>query len=185
MRLPGGARPTSGSPDTRRRQGGGRQRHGGRRPAAGAGPGTEFHRLWGGDATAHFPDAARRRRTAYFPPVGGFRFGLFTVPPDGEPPVPDDITCRRIRRVRGDAARPRRPHGAGRTRHAHDVDDRLRGRARRGGRLELDDGVEVHLRPATPSSRTAPATPGATTATSRRGSPCSSSAPITRHRARG
>jgi mannose-6-phosphate isomerase-like protein (cupin superfamily) len=47
-------------------------------------PGNEFHRLWGGDAAPHFPDDGRRPDdAAYFPPVGGFRFGLFTIPPDG------------------------------------------------------------------------------------------------------
>ena len=47
-------------------------------------PGNEFHRLWGGDETPHFPDdGARPNDPAYFPPVGGFRFGFFTIPPDG------------------------------------------------------------------------------------------------------
>jgi len=46
--------------------------------------GSEFHRLWGADAVSRFPDdGAPRDMPRYFPPVGGFRFGLFTVPPDG------------------------------------------------------------------------------------------------------
>lgn len=46
-------------------------------------PGMEFFRLWGGDETARFPDdGSPRPAVQYFPPVGGFRFGLFTVPPD-------------------------------------------------------------------------------------------------------
>lgn len=45
-------------------------------------PGLEFHRLWGGDAAPVFPDdGAVRPHPQYFPPVGGFRFGLFTIPP--------------------------------------------------------------------------------------------------------
>jgi mannose-6-phosphate isomerase-like protein (cupin superfamily) len=45
-------------------------------------PGLEFHRLWGGDDTPIFPDdGSARPHTQYFPPVGGFRFGLFTIPP--------------------------------------------------------------------------------------------------------
>jgi mannose-6-phosphate isomerase-like protein (cupin superfamily) len=45
-------------------------------------PGSEFHRLWGGDAPPSFPDTgAPAPQEAYFPPVGGFRFGLFSVPP--------------------------------------------------------------------------------------------------------
>ena len=45
-------------------------------------PGMEFHRLWGADEAPTFPDdGSSRPGAAYFPPVGGFRFGLFTVPP--------------------------------------------------------------------------------------------------------
>jgi mannose-6-phosphate isomerase-like protein (cupin superfamily) len=45
-------------------------------------PGMEFHRLWGADATLSFPDAGTPPSAyAYFPPVGGFRVGMFTVPP--------------------------------------------------------------------------------------------------------
>ena len=45
-------------------------------------PGFEFVRLWGADAPPQFPDdGSMPAHHAYFPPVGGFRFGLFTVPP--------------------------------------------------------------------------------------------------------
>ena len=45
-------------------------------------PGIEFHRLWGGDGAPRFPDAgAMPEYTSYFPPVGGFRFWVFTLPP--------------------------------------------------------------------------------------------------------
>ena len=55
-------------------------------------PGAEFHRLWGADGPPHFPDdGSMPPHTSYFPPVGGFRFGLFSVPPAGGPPLPDDI----------------------------------------------------------------------------------------------
>jgi len=47
-------------------------------------PGNEFHRLWGADSTVTFPDdGSRPDAERYFPPVGGFRFGIFTIPPDG------------------------------------------------------------------------------------------------------
>jgi mannose-6-phosphate isomerase-like protein (cupin superfamily) len=47
-------------------------------------PGSEFHRLWGGDEAPHFPDdGSRREEKTYFPPIGGFRFGFFTLPPAG------------------------------------------------------------------------------------------------------
>lgn len=46
-------------------------------------PGSEYHRLWGADETVTFPDdGSLPSYSAYFPPVGGFRFGIFTVPPD-------------------------------------------------------------------------------------------------------
>lgn len=55
-------------------------------------PGNEFHRLWGGDATPHFPDdGSRSDDRAYFPPVGGFRFGFFSIPPDGGAGAPPDL----------------------------------------------------------------------------------------------
>ncbi len=47
-------------------------------------PTAEFHRLWGGDTTSAFPDdGSLPDHHAYFPPVGGFRFGLFSLPPEG------------------------------------------------------------------------------------------------------
>ena len=47
-----------------------------------AGIGGGFSQLWGGDAAPSFPDdGLRPPATSYFPPVGGFRFGLFSVPP--------------------------------------------------------------------------------------------------------
>ena len=46
-------------------------------------PGMEFHRLWGADTAPAFPDdGSPYPSVTYFPPVGGFRFGLFTLPPD-------------------------------------------------------------------------------------------------------
>jgi mannose-6-phosphate isomerase-like protein (cupin superfamily) len=54
--------------------------------------GTEFHQLWGADATPRFPDdGALPDHSGYFPPVGGFRFGFFTLPPDDGRGVPADL----------------------------------------------------------------------------------------------
>jgi mannose-6-phosphate isomerase-like protein (cupin superfamily) len=48
-------------------------------------PGAEFFQLWGADEPCRFPDDGSQPSTVeYFPPLGGFRFGLFTVPPDGQ-----------------------------------------------------------------------------------------------------
>ena len=45
-------------------------------------PGREFHQLWGGDEAPTFPDDGSPRPVLnYYPPLGGFRFGLFTVAP--------------------------------------------------------------------------------------------------------
>jgi mannose-6-phosphate isomerase-like protein (cupin superfamily) len=46
-------------------------------------PGAEFQRLWGADAPMQFPDDGSKPPTPnYFPPVGGYRVGMFSVPPD-------------------------------------------------------------------------------------------------------
>ena len=55
-------------------------------------PGSEFHRLWGADSTVTFPDdGSMPGAQHYFPPVGGFRFGFFTIPPDGGTGAPGDL----------------------------------------------------------------------------------------------
>jgi mannose-6-phosphate isomerase-like protein (cupin superfamily) len=51
-------------------------------------PDREYHRLWGADQVPTFPDdGSPTAQPSYFPPVGGFRFGLFTVLP-GTVPAP-------------------------------------------------------------------------------------------------
>jgi mannose-6-phosphate isomerase-like protein (cupin superfamily) len=55
-------------------------------------PGSEFHRFWGADSILTFPDDGSQPEAArYFPPVGGFRFGFFTIPPDGGAGAPPDL----------------------------------------------------------------------------------------------
>jgi mannose-6-phosphate isomerase-like protein (cupin superfamily) len=50
-------------------------------------PGTEFHRLWGGDEPPTYPsDGSLPDFTTYFPTVGGYRFGFFSLPPAGTQP---------------------------------------------------------------------------------------------------
>lgn len=45
-------------------------------------PQAEFHLLWGADNAPQFPDdGSMPEWRTYFPPIGGFRFGVFTVPP--------------------------------------------------------------------------------------------------------
>ena len=113
-------------------------------------PGSEFHNLWGADEAPHFPDdGAMPPRTMYFPAVGGFRFGFFTVPPassaEGAAPPPDLEAAV----AEFDAGMPgltayMEPDAPGmHTTDTIDFEVVLDGEVW----LELDDGVEVHLRP--------------------------------------
>ncbi len=46
------------------------------------GPGAEFHKLWGADRPPSFPDdGSQPACPSYFPPLGGYRFMMFSVPP--------------------------------------------------------------------------------------------------------
>ena len=46
--------------------------------------------LWGGDETPQFPDdGSMPEWHTYFPPIGGFRFGMFTLPPGTAEAGPD------------------------------------------------------------------------------------------------
>jgi quercetin dioxygenase-like cupin family protein len=110
-------------------------------------PGSEFHQLWGADAPPAFPDdGSRPKARTYFPPVGGFRFGFFTVAPeaDGAPP-PDVDPVRALvqseRRLPG-MAKHFEPDTPGmHTTATVDYGVVLSGQAV----LELDDGVTVAL----------------------------------------
>jgi mannose-6-phosphate isomerase-like protein (cupin superfamily) len=55
-------------------------------------PEFQAYLLWGGDETPRFPDdGAMPDWRTYFPPIGGFRFGLFTLAPNtvAAPPTLD------------------------------------------------------------------------------------------------
>ncbi|MGZ4692661.1 MAG: cupin domain-containing protein [Acidimicrobiales bacterium] len=55
-------------------------------------PGSEFHQIWGADSPPHFPDdGSMPPHVTYFPPLGGFRFGFFTIPPDSGAGAPADL----------------------------------------------------------------------------------------------
>jgi len=56
-------------------------------------PGFEFYRLWGSDSVAKLPtDATAPPQPRYFPPPGGFRFVLVTLPPGVQEAVaPPDL----------------------------------------------------------------------------------------------
>ena len=108
-------------------------------------PGAEFHRLWGGDETSRFPDdGALPAHETIFPPVGGFRFLLFTVPPSGAPAAPP-VADPESARAQLEAALPgamayMEPDAPGmHTTDTIDFEIVLEGEVW----LELDDGVEV------------------------------------------
>jgi hypothetical protein len=112
-------------------------------------PGAEFHRLWGADEAPSFPDDGTPPAAGtYFPPVGGFRVGFFTVPPDATAAaLPPDLDVGAAF-ADLEAQLPglpgfMEPGAPGmHTTPTVDFEVVVEGEVW----LELDDGVEVHLR---------------------------------------
>lgn len=53
-------------------------------------PGVELNYLWGADGVQSYPDSGVEPAwTSHFPPVGGFRFVTYTLPPAGFVAPPD------------------------------------------------------------------------------------------------
>jgi len=111
-------------------------------------PGAEFHRLWGGDEAPCFPDNGSPGEVPqYFPPVGGFRFGMFTVPP-GSVTLAEDIDFEKgiaevEEKLPGIASHMEPDNPGMHTTDTIDFEYVISGEIW----LELDDGAEVHLRP--------------------------------------
>jgi hypothetical protein len=110
-------------------------------------PGSEFHQLWGADRAPAFPDDGSRPTTAtYFPTVGGFRFGMFSVPPEGSVNVGDidfEAAAAELESALPGLAGHMEPDAPGmHTTATIDFEVVLEGEVW----LELDDGAEVHLR---------------------------------------
>jgi mannose-6-phosphate isomerase-like protein (cupin superfamily) len=109
-------------------------------------PGSEFHRLWGGDATPTLPsDGTQPPHHTYFPPAGGYRFGFFTVPPaGGELPADLDIAAglaEMEEKLPGLAAHMEPDDPGMHTTDTVDFEVVLSGQVV----CELDDGAEVTL----------------------------------------
>src|SRR5262245_26852987 len=110
-------------------------------------PGWGFHQMWGSDATVALPAAGDRPDAPrYFPPVGGFRFGLFTIgPADSAIPADIDIAAAVTEleeRLPG-MTEVQEPDAPGmHTTDTIDFEYVVSGECY----LELDDGAEVHLR---------------------------------------
>jgi Cupin domain len=111
-------------------------------------PGAEFHRLWGGDEAPRFPDdGSLPPHRSYFPPVGGYRFGMFSIPPGHrqERVAPDDMAAAlaEFEDAMPGLAGYMEPDAPGmHTTDTIDFEVVVDGEVW----LELDDGVEVHLR---------------------------------------
>lgn len=115
-------------------------------------PGAEYHRLWGGNEAPSFPDdGSPTEQDPFFPPLGGYRFLVFTVPPghrqtDGVEPSAEELEAG-VAEL--DAKLPglrdhMEPDAPGmHTTASVDFEVVLDGEVW----LELDDGAEVHLRP--------------------------------------
>lgn len=110
-------------------------------------PGWEFHRLWGADETLVFPDdGSPPSFPSYFPPVGGFRFGMFTVPPESETTLENiDFNKALIEmeeKLPGMAAHMEPDHPGMHTTDTIDFEYVISGEVW----LELDNGKEVQLK---------------------------------------
>jgi mannose-6-phosphate isomerase-like protein (cupin superfamily) len=112
-------------------------------------PGNEFHRLWGADSKVTFPDdGSRPSSEQYFPPVDGFRFGFFTIPPDGGAGAPPDLDFNAAiaefqEKLPGLAEHLETDHPGMHTTATVDYGIVISGEAI----LELDDREKVTLRP--------------------------------------
>jgi len=109
----------------------------------------EFHRLWGGDEVSRFPDdGSLPPHHDYFPPVGGFRFGFFALPPVGAQGLPEGVDLAAgiaefEERLPGIGAHMEPAEPGMHTTATIDFEVVLEGDVW----LELDDGAEVQLRP--------------------------------------
>jgi mannose-6-phosphate isomerase-like protein (cupin superfamily) len=102
--------------------------------------------LWGADEAPQFPDSGTMPEfRTYFPPVGGFRFGIFTVLPGGEQPsTADEAALADVEAKLPGLLRYMDPTDPGmHTTDTIDFEVVLEGTIV----LELDDGAEVTLNP--------------------------------------
>jgi len=112
-------------------------------------PGAEFYKLWGANEAPTFPDdGAPRPAPMWFPPVGGFRFGTFTVAPQSVS-LPQDFDREAAWREMEDRlpgivsqANMELDNPGMHTTDTIDFEYVISGEVW----LELDDGEETHLR---------------------------------------
>jgi dienelactone hydrolase/mannose-6-phosphate isomerase-like protein (cupin superfamily) len=112
-------------------------------------PGAEFHKLWGANEAPTFPDdGSPQPARLWFPPVGGFRFAMFTMAPLSTA-LEEDIDWETVRqeleeKLPGVVSQANgEPDNPGmHTTDTIDFEYVVSGEVW----LELDDGVEVHLK---------------------------------------
>ena len=110
-------------------------------------PGIEFYQLWGADSAPTFPDdGSPQPCSTYFPPLGGFRFSVITLPPDSVT-LADDVDMERAlkeaeEKLPGALAHLEPDSPGMHTTDTVDFEYIISGEVW----LELDDGVEVRLR---------------------------------------
>ena len=110
-------------------------------------PGYEFRRIWGNDGTPQLPsDGTPTVQPLYFPPKGGFRFGIFTIPPatsrDPEQVGSASALAEITQRLPGLLDVLEADHPGMHTTNTVDFDVVIAGEVC----LELDDGAEVVLK---------------------------------------
>jgi mannose-6-phosphate isomerase-like protein (cupin superfamily) len=105
-------------------------------------PDSAFHMLWGADEAPHFPDdGSKPTYSSYFPSIGGFRFGTFTLPP-ADLDIPAALAEMEVH-LPGLLAHMDPGSPGMHTTSTVDFEIVLSGEVV----LELDDGAEVTLRP--------------------------------------
>jgi mannose-6-phosphate isomerase-like protein (cupin superfamily) len=108
-------------------------------------PGARLTTVWGADATLTYPDdGGEPRHHAWFPPIGGFRFIEFVLPPDRPSPPAGDpqATAAEVERLFPGLLATMLPDEPGMHRSATvDVLYVVAGRCV----LELDDGSKTEL----------------------------------------
>ena len=110
-------------------------------------PGAEYHRLWGSDDVPALPtDGSPTPQHAFFPPAGGFRWLIFTVPPQPAGP-PEGLDVQKAlaeadEKLPGAMAHMEPDNPGMHTTDTVDFEVVISGEIW----LELDDGAEVHLK---------------------------------------
>ena len=111
--------------------------------------GFEVVRVWGGDETPSLPtNGTPTPAPVFFPPTNGYRFALVTIPPEAAASLPEDLDIEQalaeVNEKLPGMLEHNEPDNPGmHTTDTVDLDLVLSGEMD----LELDDGVEVHLRP--------------------------------------